>query len=122
MKRILLYGATGRTGGLVLTYALQQGYAVTALVRNPAKLTARSDHLTVIEGLPTSIEDVRNAMRGCDAVISTLSAQSEADAFSLKNVPALHTLYWRGRFVALCALVHALDDPADELQAHVRGP
>ena len=92
MKRILIYGATGRTGGLVLNYALQQGYAVTALVRNPTKLTVQSDKLTIISGLPTSLDDVRKAMRGCDMVISTLSALSDSEAFSLKNVPAPHTL------------------------------
>lgn len=92
MKRILLYGATGRTGGLVLTYALEQGYAVTALVRNPAKLTIQSDNLTVIRGLPTSLDDVRKGMRGCDMVISTLSALSDSEAFSRKNIPAPHTM------------------------------
>ena len=92
MQRILLYGATGRTGGLILNYALQQGYAVTALVRNPAKLTAQSENLTVISGLPTSVDDVRRAMRGCDMVISTLSALSESDAFSIRKIPVPHTL------------------------------
>lgn len=58
MKRILLYGATGRTGGLILTYALRQGYAVTALVRNPDKLLIEHEHLTVIRGQPTNPEDV----------------------------------------------------------------
>ncbi len=92
MKRILLYGATGRTGGLILAYALQKGYAVTALVRNPEKLTVQSDRLTVVRGLPTRLEDVRRAMPGCDAVLSTLSALSESEAFSFKKIPAPHTL------------------------------
>lgn len=92
MKRILLYGATGRTGGLVATYALQQGYAVTALVRNPAKLKMSSPHLTVIQGQPTNLADIRQAMQGCDFVISTLSALSEADSFSRKKIPPPHTL------------------------------
>lgn len=92
MKRILLYGATGRTGGLILTYALQQGYAVTALVRSPEKLTRQSDHLTVVKGLPTNLEDVRRAMPGCEAVISTLSALPESEAFSFKRVASPHTL------------------------------
>ena len=92
MKRILLYGATGRTGGLIVTYALQQGYAVTALVRNPQKLAVKSEHLTIIEGLPTNLADVRNAMRGCEAVISTLSALNEAEAFSFKKIAPPHTL------------------------------
>lgn len=102
MKRILLYGATGRTGGLVLNYALQQGYAITALVRNPAKLSVQSDNLTVIEGLPTSLDDVRKAMRGCDAVISTLSALSESEAFSRKKIPVPHTLETTMRNTIVC--------------------
>ena len=92
MKRILLYGATGRTGGLLLAYALQQGYAVTALVRSPEKLTVKNDHLTVIKGLPTNLADVRRAMPGCDAVISTLAALSESEILSFKQIPAPHTL------------------------------
>lgn len=92
MPQILLYGATGRTGGLILDYALQQGYAITALVRSPEKLTVQSDRLTVVEGLPTSLADVRRAIRGCEAVISTLSALPESEAFSFKRVAAPHTL------------------------------
>jgi uncharacterized protein YbjT (DUF2867 family) len=92
MQRFLLYGATGRTGGLVLDYALAQGYAVTALVRNPAKLTQRSPHLTVVAGSPTTLADVRRAMTGCEAVISTLSALSESDSFSRKKLTPPHTL------------------------------
>ncbi len=92
MKRILLYGATGRTGGLLLTYALQQGYAVTALVRSPEKLTVRTDHLTIIQGQPTNLADVRRAMQGCDVVISTLAALSESEVLSFKKIPAPHVL------------------------------
>lgn len=92
MKRILLYGATGRTGRLLVAYALQQGYAVTALVRNPDKLTLQSEHLTVIRGQPTHRDDVRQAMRGCDFVISTLSALSESESFSRQKITPPHTL------------------------------
>lgn len=92
MQRLLLYGATGRTGGLILDYALAQGYAVTALVRNPAKLTQHSPHLTVVTGSPTNLSDVRRAMTGCEAVISALSALPEADSFSIKKLAPPHTL------------------------------
>ena len=102
MKRILLYGATGRTGGLVLRYALQQGYAVTALVRNPDKLAVRDDNLTVIKGLPTSITDVRRAMRDCDMVISTLSALNESDAFSRRKITPPQTLETTMRHTIAC--------------------
>jgi uncharacterized protein YbjT (DUF2867 family) len=92
MKRILIYGATGRTGSLVVAYALQQGYAVMALVRNPEKLITQSAHLTVVRGQPTHGADVRRAMQGCDFVISTLSALSEAESFSRKKITPPHTL------------------------------
>ena len=93
MKKILLFGATGQTGSLVLQDALARGYAVTALIRNPGKLRVKHDHLTVIQGLPTSFDDVRKAMPGCDAVISTLSAlNSVKEAMSFKKIEPPHTM------------------------------
>lgn len=91
-KRILILGATGRTGQLAVNYALEKGFAVTALVRNPAKLTISSDKLTVVKGSPTNINDVRIAMKGCHYVISLLSALSEKESFSFKKIAAPHTL------------------------------
>ena len=92
MKRILVYGATGRTGSLLLAYALQQGYAVTALVRHPEKLLLTDAYLTVVRGQPTNLADVRRAMPGCDFVLSALSALSEAESFSRKKITPPHTL------------------------------
>ncbi len=92
MKRILLYGATGRTGGLIVDYALQKGYAVTALVRSPEKLTVQSEHLTVLKGQPTNLADVRKAMQGCDFVVSALAALSESEILSFRKIPAPHVL------------------------------
>jgi uncharacterized protein YbjT (DUF2867 family) len=78
-KRILLLGATGRTGRLVLEYALSQGLEVVALVRRPAAITLRSAGLTVIEGSPLNAEDVRKALAGCDAVVSALNNNRTSD-------------------------------------------
>jgi len=92
MKQILIYGATGRTGKIALEYALKKGYSVTALVRNPEKITLKSDKLTIIKGLPTNIEDVRQAMNGCDFVVNLLSALSEKESISFKKIEPLQTL------------------------------
>jgi putative NADH-flavin reductase len=78
-KRILLLGATGRTGRLVLEYALAQGLEVTALVRRPAAISVRSDKLTLIEGSPMNADDVRKALVGCDAVVSALNNNRTSD-------------------------------------------
>jgi putative NADH-flavin reductase len=92
MKRILLFGATGGTGQCILTYALEQGYAVTALVRNPAKLTLRSPKMSIIEGTPTDPGDVDKAMANCDIVISALSPLEKGAVFTFKKLHAPHTL------------------------------
>lgn len=78
-KRILLLGATGRTGRLVLEYALSQGLKVTALVRRPTAITVQSDQLTVIEGSPLNADDVKKALIGCDAVVSALNNNRTSD-------------------------------------------
>jgi putative NADH-flavin reductase len=91
-KRILVYGATGRTGKLVVEYALQQGYAVTALVRNPDKIIIRSERLTVLKGFPTNIADVRSAMKDSHYVINVLSALSQKDSMSFRKLPPPHVL------------------------------
>ena len=61
VKRILLLGATGRTGRLALEYALAQGLAVTALVRRPEAIGVQSDRLTLIKGSPLNADDVQGS-------------------------------------------------------------
>jgi uncharacterized protein YbjT (DUF2867 family) len=73
IKRILLLGATGRTGRHVLDYALKQGLEVSALVRSPDRVAVHSDRLAVRMGSPLNPSDVAEAIEGCDAVVSTLS-------------------------------------------------
>jgi uncharacterized protein YbjT (DUF2867 family) len=73
-RNLLVLGATGATGQLVVSQALAAGHHVTALVRSPDKLTARHANLTVITGQATRAADVKDALPGADAVISTLGA------------------------------------------------
>ena len=54
--RILLLGATGRTGKLVLKRALEKGWHVNSLSRNPQRIEKR-DGLTVFEGSPNNEND-----------------------------------------------------------------
>ena len=73
-KHLLVLGATGATGQLVVSQALAAGHSVTALVRSPEKITTAHPNLTVIKGQPTDPADVGRAIAGTDAVISTLGA------------------------------------------------
>jgi uncharacterized protein len=66
---IALYGATGNSGSRILNELLTRGHQVTAIVRDPAKLTARSG-LTVIRGDVSSVDGIAGKIKGADAVVS----------------------------------------------------
>jgi len=71
-RRILIVGATGGTGRELVTQALERGYAVTALVRDPSRLRVDHPQLTVIQGDVLDERCVDTAMRGQEAVLSAL--------------------------------------------------
>lgn len=71
---LLVLGATGATGQLVVSQALAAGHHVTALVRSPEKITTTHPNLTVLTGQPTDTGDLKRGLDGADAVISTLGA------------------------------------------------
>lgn len=75
--RTLVLGATGRTGGRVVTQLLERGVAVRAVVRSASRLPAGvADHplLEVVEAdlLAMPVADVAGLVDGCDSVISCL--------------------------------------------------
>lgn len=70
--RILIVGATGGTGRQVVAQALESGYAVTALVRDPSKLPVGHPRLTVLKGDVLEPASVDAAMEGQQAVVSCL--------------------------------------------------
>jgi uncharacterized protein YbjT (DUF2867 family) len=74
--RALVLGATGATGRHLVEQALAQGYHVTALARNPAKLEARSPNLTVVQGGVTDPLTMERAARSQDAVLCALGSST----------------------------------------------
>ena len=79
MSHFFLLGGSGRTGGHIIDYALSKGHTLTALVRDPDKVTPRVG-LTVVQGTPTSRSDVNGAIGGADAVIVALNSTRRSDA------------------------------------------
>ncbi|USK73110.1 NAD(P)-dependent oxidoreductase [Peribacillus frigoritolerans] len=70
---ILILGATGRVGGQLVIYGLQNNHHVTALVRTPEKVAINNDNLTIIQGNALNKDDIVRAMHGVDVVISALN-------------------------------------------------
>jgi len=70
--RILIVGATGGTGRQLIAQALERGFTVTALVRNPSRLPVDHPCLTVVRGDVLDAPSVQSAMGGQEAVLSAL--------------------------------------------------
>ena len=77
--KLLILGATGRTGQLILEEALKQEYDVTCLVRDPKKIKVDHGNLEVIKGSPEEIADLDNAVKGCEGIISALNVSRMSD-------------------------------------------
>lgn len=77
--KILVLGATGRTGNVIVKQALERGLHVNALVRDTARLASRDDQLKIFEGTPYEKKDIEKAIKGVDAVISALNVNRKSD-------------------------------------------
>jgi uncharacterized protein YbjT (DUF2867 family) len=69
---VLVVGASGGTGRELVTQALERGYAVTALVRDPAKLQLEHPRLTIVRGDVLDPATLDAAMRGQAGVLCAL--------------------------------------------------
>lgn len=70
MKKIILIGASGFVGSTILNEALNRGIQVTAIVRDPTKITNSNSNLKVIKADVSSADTVTKIAKGADAVIS----------------------------------------------------
>jgi putative NADH-flavin reductase len=86
MTKIIVFGATGGTGKQVVAQALQKGYQVTVVVRNPEAFTMQHQNLSLVKGDVLQPYTFGTAMKGHDAVVSCLGIA--------KNVPT--TVYSEG--------------------------
>lgn len=66
---IVVYGA-GMIGLRTIQEALNRGHRVTAIVRNPSRLTLTHPNLTIKEGDMLDADDVARAVAGHDAVVN----------------------------------------------------
>ncbi len=69
---VLIFGATGFSGQLILAESLARGYHVTALVRKRSGVNLHHPNLTIVEGNVLKHSDVANVLRGQEVVIQCL--------------------------------------------------
>ncbi|MEV4128862.1 NAD(P)H-binding protein [Nocardia sp. NPDC049707] len=68
---VLVVGAAGRTGGLLVDRALQDGHTVTGLARDPSRVTTRPG-VNTVRGDVHNPADLATAMAGQNAVAVAL--------------------------------------------------
>ena len=75
--KILLLGATGRTGKLVIEEAIRRGHKISAIARDPEKL--KDYQIDITQGTPYDYITVEKAFSGCEAVINTLNISRKTE-------------------------------------------
>ena len=72
--KIVIFGATGKTGQYLVKQALDRGHDVTAVARHPEAISLRNDRLLVVRGLFDQPETIDAAVSGQSAVLSAVGA------------------------------------------------
>ena len=85
--KILVLGATGRTGKLFAQLATSRNHQVTAIIRN--KKDAILPKVDYIEGSPTDEQLLTKALQGFDAVVVSLNINRTSDRPFAKVVSPL---------------------------------
>ncbi len=74
MKKICIVGASGKLGQYMVQHALDRGYQVVGVCREKSvgKLDAFKGRITIIPGATNDREVIKQAVAGCDGVLTVL--------------------------------------------------
>ena len=78
-KKIVVIGATARSGRVIIRQALAEGYQVTGLARSPQKLEIKDANLTLVKGDVRDVETLKAAMSGDEVVICMVGKSAPSD-------------------------------------------
>ena len=76
---MVIFGPTGGTGRRLVERAIAEGHDVTAFLRNPSRITARHERLSLVVGDAFDPAAVRDAVAGNEAVISVLGSRQPSN-------------------------------------------
>ncbi len=112
--KITVFGATGGTGRHLVQQALTAGHHVTAVVRDPARLTGpRHSGLTLVTADVMRPEAIEAALSGSDAVVSALGPRGRdagnVCAAGARSIIAAMRATGTSRLVVVTASGHVVD-------------
>ncbi len=74
--KVLIIGATGRTGRQAVEQLLARGDEVTAFARTPSAVTENRERLRVVQGHARDADSIDQAVKGQDAVLVAFGPRS----------------------------------------------
>lgn len=92
MKNVTLIGASGFVGTAILNELLARDYKVTAVVRNPQKISVSNPNLIVVKADVSDTDTLIDACKGKDAIISAYNpgwANPDIYEETLRNYPLI---------------------------------
>lgn len=78
--KVILFGATGFSGQGILAEALEQGHAVTILVRDASKIQIKHPNLRIVEGNVLDPQTVASVIHHQEAEIQCLGVGGKGDS------------------------------------------
>ena len=138
--KITVFGASGRTGLLLVFQALNQGHEVTAYARNASKITITHKNIRVIEGELDDYTKISEAVTGQDVVMCALGIGKNKPSTVLSDATKLILQameesgvsrficmssagvlgndggFWFGRIIMPLFLKHVFDDKKRQIE------
>lgn len=88
--KIIVFGATGQVGLQVIQQAIWRGHSVKAYGRNVFDIGFTDEKLELVKGALFDEQEVLNALKGCDAVISAIGGAFDGTdktrSLGMKNI------------------------------------
>lgn len=78
-QTIVVYGASGSIGGLIVDEALERGHAVIGVSRSPDRLTVEHANFTPVQGDVTDVVSFTAVTSGADGVVISVQGTPEGD-------------------------------------------
>jgi putative NADH-flavin reductase len=118
MKKIAVFGASGRTGKLFTELALQNGNEVKALVRQPSRLGFQHSNLQIIQGDCSDPSKVGETVKATHVVVDLLGP-GKGSSLDLQRTATAHILHAMEqnnvkRLLVLASLPFGILDPNDK--------
>jgi putative NADH-flavin reductase len=112
--KIVIFGATGKTGRLLVDQALASGYEVTAFVRDPARLGEQREFLTPFRGDVFDPGRVERALVGQHAALCVIDPEkNNRDVMSTAAYNITTAMRKRGVYRLIWLSSAGVPDPND---------